>query len=115
MRGEVPAPGRGVLAGDLSQFRDVGSKAVELRIYYRIGTIRGHDATLPARRPDPRMMHERIERRLGRPDHLEVKTREHRARAQHGPGEPRVDVIEQPVRGFGRQTIADAEHPREPM
>src|SRR5204863_4098232 len=110
MRGEVPAPGRGVLAGDLSQFRDVGSKAIELRIYYRIGTIRGHDATLPARRADLRMMCERIERRLGRRDHFDVEALEQRAGTKLGSGETGVDVIEQPVRGFGGQPFADAEH-----
>ena len=76
MRGEVSAPSVGVLAGELSQFRDVGREAVELGIDDRIRTISGHDATLPARRADLGMVRERIERRLSRRDHFDVEALE---------------------------------------
>ena len=48
MRGEIAAPGRCVLAGELAELRDVAGEAVELRIDDRIGAVGGDDAPAPA-------------------------------------------------------------------
>ena len=82
VRGEIAAPCRRVLAGERAERVHVVAKAVELGVDDRIGPVRGDDASLPADRADLRVMRERIERRFGRRQHLDVEPLEQRARPE---------------------------------
>src|ERR1700693_3282926 len=55
------------------------------------------------------MMRQRIERRLGGRNHLDVEALEQRARTKRWKSKTFVDVIEQAIGGFGRQTLLNAE------
>ena len=64
-------------------------------------------------RKDPEEVRERIERRLGRREHLEIEALEERTRAERGPREGVVDPVEHAVGGqpIHRVLIGELERP----
>ena len=56
------------------------------------------------------MLRQRIERRLGGGDDLDIETLEECARAELRLGERGVDVLEDPVGGLGGEPLANAEY-----
>ena len=78
-------------------------------VQHRVGAIGGHDLAAPAGLADRPMMVQRIERPLGRRDHLDIVTFEQRARAE-GVGLQRgVDHVIIMVGGRRLQPHVDAE------
>ncbi len=112
---EITAPHGRVLAGQCRELRDVAGKALELGIDDRIGSISRDHAAFPAGRANLLVVEQRIERRFGRRDDLDVEALEQRARAEGRLRQARVDAVEVTVRRFRGQPLVDAEHRVERM
>ena len=103
VRGEVALPGQRVLAGERAEALDVVAEALELGVDDRVGAVGGDHAPLPAAGADLLVVDERIERRLGGRDHLDVEALEQRPRPERRCGQRRVDAVEIAVGGLGRR------------
>src|SRR5207344_3374545 len=106
-------PRRSVFARERAEAQHVLAKPLELGIDHGIGAVCGEHASLPAGGTELPVMIERVERRLGSRDHLDVEALEQRAGTELRSRETRIDVIERAVGGFGREPFGAAEYRRE--
>ncbi len=109
VRFEIAVPGEGVAARDVAERLDIGLEAVELGIDHRVGPVGRDHAPLPAGRLDRVMRGQRIERALGRGDHLDLEALEQGARPEIRPGEAFADAVEIVVGGLRREPHRHAE------
>ena len=73
VRGQVAAPGRYVLARQLAEARHVVREALEFRIGDRVWAVGGDHVALPAGFADRAVVFQRVQRRLGGGQRLDVE------------------------------------------
>src|SRR5450755_3747406 len=83
-----------ILAGHLAQATQVARELGTFRIDDIVGPKGGDDTAFPAGGRNARMILERIERRLGGRQQLDIEAFEQRARPESGRGERRIDGVE---------------------
>jgi len=110
VRVQISLPGIDILARDLAEAAQRVLELLVLGIDDRVRAVRGDDAPPPAARADLVMMIERVHRRLGGRQHLDVEALEQRTRAKLVLRQLLADHVEVMIRRLGLQAHRQAEH-----
>ena len=110
MRLQIAAPGVHVLIRQLAEALQRRGECLVVRIYHGVGTISSDHAAAPAAARDRSMRIERVDRRFGRRQHLDVEPLEQPARSELILHQLLADDVEVVVGGVGFESDLHLEH-----